>query len=304
MKKQLILDSEISGSEVSDSEISGNGAQTPASSSWQGALSLVFAQRDRGTQIIRADVQAPLKFQRPFYPEGNKVCHGVMLHTAGGVVGGDRLKYTVTVQSNAHALLTTAAAAKIYRSTGQTARQSVHITVAQHACLEWLPQETILFDAADYHQDMRVDLAENALWLGWDLVRLGRSARGETFNTGQWRSHTEVWQAGKPIWIDPQWVQGGSTMMVSSQGLAGRPVIGSLALIGHPVSQQILDNARALWMPTPEAETGVTRLMSGVLCRYRGHSTAEARRWLTQVWDVLRQETLNRPSCSPRVWCV
>jgi urease accessory protein len=298
------LDSSSRKTLVSSQSTSEEGTQIQTTSSWEGVLQLVFAQRHRGTQIIQADVQAPLKFQRPFYPEGPEVCHGVMLHTAGGVVGGDRLTYDVALQSNAHALLTTAAAAKIYRSTGQIADQTVHLTVAEQACLEWLPQETILFDGACYQQNMRVDLAENALWLGWDIIRLGRSARGETFNTGQWRSHTEVWQANTPLWIDPQWVQGGSKMMTSPQGLAGRPVVGSLVLIGRPVSQASLDKARALWTPTSQAEAGVTRLISGLLCRYRGHSTTEARRWFTQVWDVLRQEMLMRPSCIPRAWLV
>ncbi|MBD2459847.1 urease accessory protein UreD [Oscillatoria sp. FACHB-1407] len=285
---------------------------------WHGSLQLEFARDPRGTHLTRSFVQAPLKVQRPFYPEGDEVCHLVTLHTAGGVVGGDRLSLDVTLHPQAHTLITTAAAGKVYRSNGQTAQQTVQIRVAESACLEWLPQETIVFDGAQYQQDVRIDLAENALWLGWELTRLGRTARGEQFLSGMWRSRTQVWQNDQPIWIDPQRVEGGSEMLTSLHGLAGCPVIGSFAVVGRSLSPEIVEKARSLWqpgtgainrasspLPTPHSplpQIGVTRLTSGMLCRYRGHSTLEARRWFTQVWHLVRSELLNRPGCNPRVW--
>ncbi|MEO8892983.1 MAG: urease accessory protein UreD, partial [Coleofasciculaceae cyanobacterium] len=90
---------------------------------WHGRLNLVYANRDGATQIIHNQMQAPLKVQRPFYPEGKEVCHSVVLHTAGGVVGGDRLSLNFHLQPNAKALITSAAAGKIYRSSGQLAQQ-------------------------------------------------------------------------------------------------------------------------------------------------------------------------------------
>ncbi|MGJ3254588.1 MAG: urease accessory protein UreD [Elainellaceae cyanobacterium] len=277
----------------------------PVDEGWNGTLHLVFDHRQTGTHLQHSRVQAPLKFQRPFYPEGADVCHGVVLHTAGGVVGGDRLAITVTVNSNAHALLTTAAAAKIYRSLGATSRHHVQISVAEGGCLEWLPQETILFNNARYHQTTRIDLAANAVWIGWDITRLGRSARGETFQSGDWRSHTEVWQNGMPVWIDPQWVQGGSEMLDSPHGLDGYPVIGSFALVGRSVTSEQVEHIRTLGkLCGDRADVGVTRLMNGLLCRYRGSSTAKARQWFIAAWDVMRQAYLNRPSCPPRAWLV
>lgn len=289
------------------------------STGWQGSLQLEFAHDHRGTHLHRSEVQAPLKVQRPFYPEGSEVCHLVTLHTAGGVVGGDRLSLDITLHPQAHALITTAAAGKIYRSKGQTAQQTIQIQLAEGACLEWLPQETIVFDSAEYQQNVRIDLAENALWMGWELTRLGRTARGEQFLSGNWRSHTQVWQGNCPLWIDPQWVQGGSAMLTSLHGLAECPVVGSFAVVGRSLSPELVAKARALWQshtplqnqnsefkiqnpPLTPSQTGVTRLMAGMLCRYRGHSTLEARRWFTQVWHLVRLELLNRPGCNPRVW--
>jgi len=280
------------------------------SRSWQGHLHLEFVRHDQETRLNYAHGQAPLKIQRPFYPEGTDLCHGVMLHTAGGVVGGDRLQIKLALQAQAQVLMTTAAAAKIYRSNGEEAQQTTQITVGPEATLEWFPGETIVFDGAIYRQNLRIDLEEGALWLGWEITRLGRSARGEQFLTGTWRSHTEIWQHNRPLWIDRQWLVGGSDMLTSPHGLAECPVVGSFAVVGRSIPVELVENARLLeWgdrstagTGQPAADVGVTRLQVGLLCRYRGYSTTEARRWFTKVWALLRPELLNRPICKPRVW--
>ncbi|OUL31275.1 urease accessory protein UreD [Nostoc sp. 106C] len=270
--------------------------------SWHGKLNLVYADRLNTTQLIYNHQQAPLKVQRPFYPEGERVCHSVILHTAGGVVGGDCLSLNFHLQPHAQALITTAAASKIYRSNGQQARQTIDIKVDAGACLEWLPQETILFNGAIYRQDLRVELATEARWLGWEITRLGRSARGEKFLQGEWRSHTEIWQQGVPLWIDRQYLPGSEEVFHSPHGLAGQPIVGSLVWVGNPVDSEIVEKARSLWHGAGQA--GVTLLQHGLLCRYRGASSSEVRNWFTSVWQMLRVEFLSRGSCVPRVWLV
>lgn len=270
---------------------------------WHGSLNLVFAQRHGTTELIHNRVKAPLKVQRPFYPEGPAVCHSVVLHTAGGVVGGDRLILDFQLEPNAQSLITTAVAGKIYRTNGLEARQSIQMQVAAGACLEWLPQETIVFNGAIYQQDIRVELAPGARWLGWEITRFGRTARGERFLHGEWRSHTEVWQQGRPLWIDRQWLKGGEEMLNSPHGLAGQAVVASLGWVGADVSPEIVSQARLLWTSVERQGTvGVTRLTSGLLCRYRGSSISEVRNWFTDVWQLLRLTYLKRPSCPPRVW--
>ncbi len=285
-------------------------------SGWHGSLQLVYAHHQNKTQLTHAQVQAPLKVQRPFYPEGSAVCHTIVLHTAGGMVGGDRLSQTIHLSPRAHALITTAAASKIYRNQaidtspspplvreGTEARQTIHIQIDADACLEWLPQETIVFNGAIYQQDLRVELAPGASWLGWEITRFGRSARGEKFLQGEWRSHTEVWQQGRPLWIDRQWLPGGEEMVNSPHGLAGKPIVASLAWVGQTVSPEIIEKARMLWNAEErQGEAGVTQLISGLSCRYRGCSTSEVRNWFTDVWQLLRLSFLGRPVTKPRVW--
>ncbi len=271
------------------------------SSGWHGNLKLVFANRQDKTQLIHNQAKAPLKVQRPFYPEGAAVCHSVVLHTAGGVVGGDSLSLNFHLEPNAHALITTAAASKIYRSNGMAARQTIQMQVAAGACLEWLPQETIVFNGAIYRQELRVELAPGASWLGWEITRFGRSARGEKFLQGEWRQQIEIWQQGCPLWIERLWLPAGVEILNSPHGLAGQPVVGSLAWVGQAVSAEIVEKARLLWQGQ-DAHVGVTRLTAGLLCRYRGASTTEVRNWFTSVWHLLRLTYLGRPSCPPRVW--
>ena len=273
---------------------------------WHGHLNLVYANRSGVTQIIHNQMQAPLKVQRPFYPEGKEVCHSVILHTAGGVVGGDRLSLNVHLQANAKALITTAAAGKIYGSSGQSAQQNIDLQVDSGANLEWLPQETIVFDGAMYRQDLRVELAPQASILLWEITRFGRTARGKNFLSGEWRSHTEIWQQNSPLWIDRQLLQGGSGMLESPHGLAGKPVIATLAWVGQPVTAEIIEKVRALRCEETiypvNSMVGVTRIPNGLLCRYRGSSTAAARDWFVNIWHLLRLSFSQRPCCWPRVW--
>jgi urease accessory protein len=270
---------------------------------FEGILSLVFAKTERGTQLLHQQTLAPLKVQRPFFPEGKEFCHTVVVHTAGGMVGGDRLSWQLQLQPGAKTLITTVAASKVYRSTGLVSQQSAEIEIQEGGILEWFPQETIIFNGANYRQDLRVELAPNARWLGWDITRFGRSARGERFLEGSWRSNTEVWREGIPLWLDRQQLQGGGTQIDNWHSLAGYPVVANFAFVGQPVSGEIVQGARNLWTGRdPSGRIGVTRLMSGLLCRYRGASSQSARSWLIDVWNLLRLTYLNRPACCPRVW--
>jgi urease accessory protein len=267
---------------------------------WHGALRLDFEHRRGVTHLTHNQGQAPLKVQRPFYPEGGEICHSVIMHTAGGLVGGDRLTYDFRLAPNSKALITTPAATKIYRTNGREAQQKIQINLAEGSCLEWLPLDAIVFNRACYRQEMQINLAPGAQWLGWEVTRFGRSASGERFVEGNWRSRTEVWQAGKPIWIDRQWLPGSETSFNSPHGLAGCPIVGSLAWIGQQVEPELVEKARSLWTGTV-GEIGVTRLPLGLLCRYRGHSSTEARKWLIAVWGLVRSSQ-GRSICLPRVW--
>lgn len=274
---------------------------------WQGYLNLNLRHRAGKTVPVHTQTAAPLRLQRPFYPEGSEVCHSVIVHTAGGIVSGDRLTLNLQLEPNSHGLITTAAANKIYRSTGTIACQQTTLQLAAQTRMEWFPRETIVFNGANFQQSLRVELDKGAIWLGWDITRFGRSARGEQFLSGQWQSQTEVWRAGRPLWIDRQQLHGGSKSLTSPHGLDSYPVVGSFALIGHPAEADWVDQVRYLGEALNLGETsdiGITTLINGLLCRYRGKTSQAAKQWFMQIWQYLRPLYFNRPACPSRIWAV
>lgn len=269
---------------------------------WLGELELAYGWQQEQTIAYRTYASAPLKLQRSFYPEGGRVCHNVLLHTAGGYVGGDRLRQTITLDPHCHALITTAAAAKVYGRAQSPVEQQIHCTIGAGASLEWLPQETILFHGAQYHHHLHIDLAPTAHVCLWEMTRFGRTARGEAFLAGHWRSRTDVWQAGVPLWIDRQYLEGTPLWLASRNGLAECTLVGTLAWIGAAISPEQVMALRELGSDL-QGERGVSRLIQGVVCRYRGHSTAELRRWFIAAWQLLRHHLHpDHPPCQPRVW--
>ncbi len=273
-----------------------------ANPSWQGSLDLRFeVDRTQATKLTHCESIAPYKVQRAF-PCSDGTSQVVLLHTAGGMVSGDRLNITAQLASHAQALLTTAAAGKVYRATeGKTTFQSATIELAENARLEWLPQETILFDKARFHQSLRINLGAGAQVLLWDITRLGRTAHGENFLQGEWRSHTEVWQDGRPLWIDRSCLAASPELWESPQGLGGRAIVGTLAWIGGGITPEVFDVLREL-EGCPGGCGGMTRLPYGVLCRYRGNSSTEVRRWFVQVWQHIRSEHWHQALETPRIW--
>jgi urease accessory protein len=272
---------------------------------WEGTVTLHYDRVGDKTRLAKVWHQAPLKVQRPFYPEALGICHTILIHTAGGMVGGDRLIYHLTLAPHTHAVVTTAAASKIYCAQNKITEQVIEIDIAEQAYLEWLPQETIVFNQAKFKQALKVNLGLKATWLGWDIYRFGRTARGERFVEGDWRSHTEVWQGGVPLWIDRQWLPASQQMIDHPHGLNQCSVVGTLVWMGQEVDRDFVEQLRELWKNLGlEGEIGVTRVQKGVVCRYRGQSTSDVRQWFTQVWNHVRSYALGQLACPVRVWQV
>jgi urease accessory protein len=272
-------------------------------SAWRGELNIDFACHDHKTIIASSFQRSPLKIQQPLYPEKNGVCHTVVHHTAGGMVGGDILTQNFTLGPHCQSFVTTPAAAKIYKTNGAIAQQHTHIHIADGACLEFFPQETIVFNHAVYQQSYYLHLGHQAHYCGWELTRFGRTARGETFEQGDWKSSFEVQHQGKLIWIDRQWLPGGNHLHQSLNGLNHRSIYGNFYWFGASVEANCLTQSRHLAQNlVTQGQTGVTELNQGMVCRYQGPSTTEAKKWFLAVWGLLREVYLNRTPITPRVW--
>ena len=175
-------------------------SQANAHDAWQAHLRLGFAWHDGVSRLVERTHSGPLRVQKPLYPEGDAVCHAIIIHPPGGVVGGDQLAVDVTVGEGAHAFLTSPGAAKWYRANGHVSGQHIVLRAGSGASIEWLPQESIFFDQACVRLRHEVELAADASYIGCDIVCLGRSASGEIFNEGSISQQVQIRRGRKLLW--------------------------------------------------------------------------------------------------------
>jgi urease accessory protein len=271
-----------------------------ASSGWHGELSLIFERRGSRTVLARRMHRGPLVVQKPLYPEGDAVCQTIVVHPPAGIVGGDRLTLDVSVESGAQAQLTTPGAAKWYRSAGAPARQRLAFAAGAHALLEWLPQESIVFDGAIAELDTRVALRGNAVFLGWEIVCLGRRLAGEEFRHGRLRQEVVVRRDNARQWTERALIAGGAPMLNAQVGLNREPVFGTFFAAAPQVSEPLVAACRQV--PCEDGESAVTRLPGLLLARYRGASAEAARHYFATLWSCARPALAKREAVAPRIW--
>ncbi|OOO02312.1 MAG: Urease accessory protein UreD [Chromatiales bacterium USCg_Taylor] len=276
----------------------GLSAVVDGGSGWEARIELGFERRHGRTVMARRHY-GPLAVQKPFYPEG-EVCHTYLLHPPGGIVGGDRLTIEATVRDGARALLTTPAAAKIYRSARDPSVQEYQLKIAAGGALEWLPQETILFAHCQALTTTRVEVERGAAFIGWEILCLGRPASDERFDAGSCRQRIEVWREGTPLLIERARLEGGSSLLSAHWGLMGRTVVGTLVAL--PANHALLETAREAVVPAPGDLFSATLLGEVLVCRYLGGQGEAARRCFTSAWSAIRPHLLVRPACYPRIW--
>ncbi len=274
----------------------------PIATNWQARLELGFERRDSSTILARREHYGPLRVQKALYPEGEAVCHAIVLHPPSGIAGGDQLDIAVDVGPGAHALLTTPGAGKWYRSAGAWAGQKLNFNIEADATLEWLPQESIVFDGARANMQSRVKLAADARFIGCEVLCLGRRAGGERFEHGELRLATRIERAGKPIWLERGGMPGGGDLLTSPAGLAGFSVSGTQLVLGPNLDAGLLAACRQIVSAETDARVGVTLLPDLLVARYLGHASEAARDWFAALWQVLRPAVIGRAAQMPRIW--
>jgi len=268
---------------------------------WQASLKLGYAAKGGKSLLLRQDRRGPLFVQKPFYPEGPKTCHTYIIHPPGGVVGGDRLGLDVTLAAGSQALITTPAAGKFYRSAGLTAEQVNRLDVASDAVLEWLPQETIIYDGAHARMRTTVRLSPGACFIGWEMICLGLPACAQPFTLGRIEQHFEIWQAGAPILIEPLRIGPSDALLTACWGMAGHPVIGTLAAtVQDPgVVATVREHASA---GPEDGLFAVTRVQGLILCRFLGDDVYAGLKLFRRAWEILRPVVKGSGICAPRIW--
>lgn len=263
----------------------------PVAQSWKAELHLGFARRGERTVLAERRHDGPLVVQKPLYPEGGAVCHAIVVHPPAGIAGGDELELSAHAGDGAHAMLTTPGAGKWYRSAGPWASQKLRFEVA--GALEWLPQETIVFEGARARLQTEVRLQGGARFLGWEILCLGRTGSGERFGKGEVRLDTSLYRDGRLLWLERGRIEGGGALLESPAGLQGKPVCGTLVASGAAFDLAACREVQGL---------AVTQLPGVLLARYLGDSSEQAKRLFAQLWKVLRPALCGRDAVPPRIW--
>ena len=266
---------------------------------WSANLALRFAVKGDRTTIASKSFQGPLAVQKPFYPEGD-TCHVYVLHPPGGVVGGDQLAIELNLEEHSHALLTTPAANKFYRSDERQSRLQQRFRLEHQAVLEWLPQESIFFDQCNTHLATQIELARDSRLIAWDVICLGRPASGEPFRQGAIRQILEILQAGEVLLNDRLLIEGASKMLTEPWGFSSYPVIGYL--VATPTSVSTRDKVREMVGFGESVRLTATLINDLLVCRVLASQAEQARRKLLEVWQTIRPTIVAKEAIQPRIW--
>jgi urease accessory protein len=269
-----------------------------------GAATLGFARRHEATVLADLYQQAPLRILMPAAADIG-VALGVVVVTSGGMVGGDRLDISVRCGDGSHAMVCAQAAEKIYRSAGPDCKVAVALVAGGSAWLEWLPQETILFDGARLHRNTTVDAAPSARVLAGEIVVFGRRARGERLTRGHLFDRWQVRCSGRLAWADALRVDDPEAAFASPACLAGLAAIATLIYV-DPNAGAALDAARAIGEPMAEAGLDfAATLVGGVLiARWLAADAHALRLAFGRFWAMFRHRVAGLPPVLPRLWSI
>ncbi|MGN6530003.1 MAG: urease accessory protein UreD [Burkholderiaceae bacterium] len=282
---------------------------------WHARLDLDYrtdAAGASGTPRTRLDFRhdGPLRILKSLHPEGDAVCHSVIVHPPGGIVGGDTLDVSIALAPGAHALVTTPGATRFYRSAGARAAQAVDARLAEGARLEWLPLETLVHSGALADNRLRFDLAPGAETMGWDCVALGLPAADAPFVAGDYRHDIALAAGGRPRWWERGRTAAADTALLDGPcGWAGRRALATLWFAaGTPLAADrrdaLLDAAREIAAGHPLAATaGATAPQAEVVVvRVLAPRVEPAFELMSAIWKRWRAVAWALAPCPPRVW--
>ncbi|QXX76743.1 urease accessory protein UreD [Methylovirgula sp. HY1] len=260
----------------------------------EGGLRLGFKRRGPLTVLDNLFQSGCLR-ARILRAEPGHPTEAVLLNTAGGLTGGDRLSLTISWEPGTHAVVTNQACEKLYRAAAGEARIETTLDVKEGATAEWLPQEAILFDRASVWRDLQVRLSGGAVFTGLEAVVLGRAAMGETVQSTRFKDRWRIWRGDRLVYADAFGLNGDiASLLAQAPVTQGHIAFANLLHVG-PAGEMALEQVRAL-LPTCGCVAGASAWNGLLTIRFVADSSARLRSALVRVLDTLRVTPL------PRVW--
>lgn len=258
-----------------------------------GALTLAFERRGGRTVLARSRFTLPLQVMAPVDLDDPAAVVSV-LNPTGGLVGGDRLVIDVAVGPKAHACLTTPSATKVYRAAGPAAVQDVTLRVADDAVLEWVPDHTIPFPGAAFHQRITVELGDGARLILVDAWAAGRVARDEAWSFAELSSALAIRDGAGWVFLDRFLLSGDARW--AGLGLAeGHPYFATVVVVGDDAVGLGPEVATALG-PRDDVAVAVAPLARrGVVVRCLARTAPGLTEVIEAVWTLARRRLLGVP---------
>ena len=271
-------------------------------SSWQARLELNFSLAptpELGKTRLHHKHIGPLRIQKALYPEGNALCHAIIVHPPGGIAAGDRLEVHVDCEANSHGLVTTPSAAKWYGS-DSGAFASQQIDMALDGFFEWLPQETILFNRARVASDIHIRVSGQGAMIGWDHLIFGRQASGETFAEGSFKQTLRLDIEDRTVWLDRMVLEGNDPLFLSPIGLRGHFAFATVWAVlpdtktwSEETLQVVRQEATGVAWTVLHPRVVVGRILAPAM---------EIKLLLQAAWASLRPLVVERRAVAPRLW--
>jgi len=260
---------------------------------WHAQLQIDYCAEASRT-VARYQHTGPLRILKSLYPEGDTICHNVLVHPPGGLVGGDTLDIHVHAASGTHGLITTPGATRFYKSLGEPALQRTQVKVQANGRLEWLPLEAIAYNACLAENQCIFQLDEGAEMMGWDVTALGLPHADMPFERGSFTQHIEL----PGIWLERGKIEASDQRLLNSPiGLAGQRCMGSLFFASGSALQRdrvALALAAARMVLDTHALKGTAGATSPndhvVVVRVLAPMVEPAMDVLRQVWSAWRQD--------------
>ncbi len=266
------------------------------------------AGRTVSRTVARFRHEGPLRILQSLYPEGDAICHNVMVHPPSGLVAGDRLDITLQVDAGAHGLVTTPGATRFYRSEGEPAVQSVQITMDEDARLEWLPMEALYYSGCQAENRLQLQMAAGAQVMGWDFTALGLPASDQPFVAGQLQQHLEL----QDVWLERGRIAADDARLMDGPlGLAGHRCLATLFLLAgsdldRDTRETALASARAVMQTHPLGQmAGITSPHPRVVVlRMLAPVVEPAMQLLKSVRNAWRPALWGLAPNPPRTWAL
>jgi len=276
-----------------------NETAAPALQRGDGAAEIAFVRRGRETALSHLYQRAPCRVMFPNAEAGEPPL-AIFLTTSGGIAGGDRLKFSVSVEAGASATIATAAAEKIYRALGADSTVGIELRVGEGAWLEWLPQETILFDGAKLRRGIEVSLAPTGRLLAVEMLVFGRAARGERFARGRLVESWWIERGGRLAWYDSTRLDGDVGAIIDRPtAFAGAEAFATVVYAGADAGRY-LDLARER-AAAAACRAGASLVNGLLLARFLGDA-ASLRAALGHYVGGMRQAAAGLAPHLPRQW--